>query len=76
MNIFKELSNIIEDRTDNEMIPISVANIKRMIESAEAMNAKADNIREHYLNILGVPIEKREKALEQIQLILKNISLY
>ncbi len=73
MNIFTELSNIIEGRTDDELIQISVANIKRMISSADAMNGKADAIRQHYLNILGVPLDKRDKAIIEIEAILTQL---
>lgn len=71
MNIFTELESIIEGRTDDELIPLSVANIKRMVTSARAMNEKASIVRAHYMSLYGMSTEDLEKEVAEMHQITK-----
>jgi hypothetical protein len=48
MNVFKELEALVKDREDSEIINVPVSEVKRMIGSANAMNEKAEIIRDFY----------------------------
>ena len=73
MNIFIELESIIEDRPDDDMIQISVSNIKRMLGSVAAMESKAANVRAHYRQLFGAPDEEKLKALVQAEIATKEL---